>query len=527
MNDPLIQAFAKDYMGKVYYFCLKKTGDPHEADDLAADIALNIVAALKKPAAPQNFPAWVWQIARNRYAAWSAAKHRRSAFHADADPDGVADGCLTEDDLTSREDMALLRRELAFISREYREILVAYYIGGEKVQDIADRLSLPKGTVTSKLFRSRNLLKEGMNMARTFGVRSYKPEQVTFAASGNQPSGLPWRAVERQLPKNILLQADNNPSTLEELAMETGIALPYMEEEVQLLKDADLLKQVGSKYVTNFFIADADCQVAVYEAQKRDSALRARMVDEIVEAAMPDIRKLNIMRNDMNDGDFKWLLDTMLIDEALYNWPDWGIIGVFKRPDGGNWGFIGYEAHDRIPEVTISGQDNNSCDTASFCIFSFWITPGLSGMRNGRMSSIASAWMADMIRNDRKLSSLTPAERPHWEYINGRFAHADGERLIPDIAIFGPGIENKMYDFMKRQPMYQELSRSVTALFDEVRDILKSYSSPVLHGQLNYYTSMMMCALRGMLINEEVAQGRLRLPEHPETSTVGIYLTVK
>ena len=523
----LIQTFADDYMGKVYYFCLKKTGNAHEAEDLAGDIALNVVAALKKPTVPNNFPAWVWQIARNRYSVWVAEKHRRSQTFANTDLDVLTDDRLTEDDLIGREETALLRRELAFIAREYREILVAYYIDGERVQAIADRLSLPKGTVTSKLFRSRKLLKEGMNMAREFGIRSYKPEQVNFSASGNQPSGLPWRAVERQLPKNILLEADNNPSTVEELAVEMGIAIPYMEEEVRLLAEADLLKQVGGKFVTNFFIADADCQVAVYEAQKRESALRAQLVDEAVEAALSKIKKLNIMQNGMSDADFKWLLDTRLIDEALFSCPDYNMCDIFKRPDGGNWGFIGGEVHDRISENTGTGHDGNGSDNAIFWIYSYSAFPDLAGMRNGRLGANASMLMADMIRNDRKLSSLTPAELTHWEYINGRFAHAEGNKMVPDIAIFEPGVDGRMFALMKRQPAYQKLYQMVTALFDEVREILKRYSNPILHDQLNYYTSMMMCNIRGMLINEEVAAGRLQLPEHPKTSTVGVYLVIK
>ena len=43
-----------------------------------------------------------------------------------------------------------------------------------------------------------------MKMAREFGSKSYKPEEVRFEATGRQDSGLPWSAVQRMLPKNIL-----------------------------------------------------------------------------------------------------------------------------------------------------------------------------------------------------------------------------------------------------------------------------------------------------------------------------------
>ena len=90
-------------------------------------------------------------------------------------------------------------------------------------------------------------------MAREFGSKSYKPEEVRFVSSGGQASGLPFSAVQRMLPKNILLEASNNPSTIEELSVAVGVAMPYMEEEISVLGDAGLLKAVGNRYVTNFF----------------------------------------------------------------------------------------------------------------------------------------------------------------------------------------------------------------------------------------------------------------------------------
>lgn len=66
------------YAEKIFYFCLKKTGNRHEAEDLTSDILLNAVAAVKKGVVPEHFSGWVWKIARNRYSVWVDKKHRRS-----------------------------------------------------------------------------------------------------------------------------------------------------------------------------------------------------------------------------------------------------------------------------------------------------------------------------------------------------------------------------------------------------------------------------------------------------------------
>ena len=66
IRDRLIKEFTENYMEKLFYFCLKKTGNHTEAEDLTQDIALQIVTALNKGTIPTSFSAWVWQIARNR-----------------------------------------------------------------------------------------------------------------------------------------------------------------------------------------------------------------------------------------------------------------------------------------------------------------------------------------------------------------------------------------------------------------------------------------------------------------------------
>ena len=48
-NVDLINEFVESYMEKVFYFCLKKTGNNIEAEDLTQDIALQIITAASEP----------------------------------------------------------------------------------------------------------------------------------------------------------------------------------------------------------------------------------------------------------------------------------------------------------------------------------------------------------------------------------------------------------------------------------------------------------------------------------------------
>ena len=55
ITERLIGEFAENYTEKLFYFCLKKTGNSYEAEDLASDIILNILSALDKGTIPTSF----------------------------------------------------------------------------------------------------------------------------------------------------------------------------------------------------------------------------------------------------------------------------------------------------------------------------------------------------------------------------------------------------------------------------------------------------------------------------------------
>ena len=138
MRDRLINGFTENYMEKLFYFCLKKTGNNVETEDLTQDISLQIITALNKGTIPTSFSAWVWRIAHNRYSVWAKEKHSRneSVTGSDIGDYEIEDeGENILDKMIHTEQLALLRRELAFIKSDYRNIIVAYYIENNSVRD--------------------------------------------------------------------------------------------------------------------------------------------------------------------------------------------------------------------------------------------------------------------------------------------------------------------------------------------------------------------------------------------------------
>ncbi len=521
-----IKAYISDYMEKVFYFSLKKTGTREDAEDLASDISQCVLIELKKGVVPEYFSGWVWKIARNRYSKWAVQNRKKNDMISGCDIDelSVADERNFEQELIHDEEIMALRRELALVSSEYREILVAHYIEDRSVKDIASKLHISEGAIKMRLLRARKILKEGMNMSREFGKKSYKPEEVCFASSGCQPSGLPFSAVQRKLPKNILLEANDNPQTLEELSIEIGVAMPYMEEEVAMLVEATLLKKLGDRYITNFFIADRQTMLDMYAAQRRGSKERSAVVDKLADDMIPVIRNLNAVRADMTDLDIKWWAAIHTLNHCRDKVSEF-TAEPGLRANGESWGFIGYEEVE-FPEYVEMGMNGNGSYDGMFWTY----TIGDYGMwtRIGEMDHYQAKLVLDMIKNNRNISSLSKSEETLWRSIDGKYAHADENgNVVPDILVFEKGAMDEFEKALEEHPLYAQLEVLVRNAYDKTKEILQKNSNKELHNQLDYYAGMFMMNIRMMLVHDEVDAGKLIVPEDPGKSRVAMWLEIE
>ena len=514
----------------LFYFFLRKTGDPAAAGDLAADVLLTTLTALRQGQAIRHPHAWVWQVARRRYAAWAETQRRsrlREAEETEAAALPAPEDTLS--DLIHGEDVALLRRELAFIRREHRELIVAFYMEDRSVSDIARTLSLPVNTVKTRLRRVRQKIREGMEMAREFGPRSYNPENMDFVTSGNMPSSLPNSAMSRALPRNILLEASDNPSTVEELSMALGVAAPYMEEEVRLLVDATLLKRQGERYVTDFYIMDGETAARLRRALRVDGKKRTAVVRAIALDMLPVLRSIHPDNDRHTDGELLWWLLPHVHETAMFADPHY--ISDFPERSCGRdetWGVEGFEKVENPDwercwmSRCLNVQDGNAAG-----LYQYDHECEAMWQRAGILDGRQTALLGSLLRGDRPLSSLTDTERGVWQAIAGRFAHAEGDHVVSDIVVLPRDGMDRLAQTIRCHPRYAELESAVAADFTRLLDVFRTIPSAVLQEQLNYVASNEICNSRMMVLNDCLADGTLTLPEQPETSTIGMWIELR
>lgn len=483
----LIDIYINEYMEEIFYYCLKKTSNEEEAKDLVQDISLNVLIAIQKSNI-ENLRAYVYKIANNRYSIWaSKQKKYRNIMTFDDNLE------IAEEDFTKGSDeykFNILNRELAFIEKKYRNIIVEYYINNKKISEISSFYQLNTNTVISLLARGREKIKKGMNMAREFGTKSFNPDMIFHASSGFQPTNLPDRAMNRKIPINILCEANNNPSTTEELSMQLGIALPYMEDEINLLLDAELLKKVDNKrYITNFFIAPKECQSEINDLCGNCVLQNYKIIYDLAfEIYFKYFNIDNIYSKEDIIATLIFYLDKKIIDSSFPT----NIFCKFKRKDGGNWGIIGYEkgATSAVKAFAISDciteskqivfenyhlvHEEDSFDNKRYETI-FFDNALLSTLKN-----IAINNNDENLDNIKKLSELKIiVEKDNKYYVNA---------LLIDTTK-----KEKINQFLKQSLEYNNLLKIYRECIEQCKKIIKKYSNKTLQEDFDYYCAMLAC----------------------------------
>jgi RNA polymerase sigma factor (sigma-70 family) len=522
------------HLEMLFYFSLKKTGNRLDAEELAQEIAFEAIVSLSRGHEPADFDRWLWGVARHRYAHWVEARRKGRLRLA---PVGVSDqidqrahaGSSPEDAYITQEQLELLRRELALMSRAYREILVAYYIERKRIADIAHSLGLPEGTIKRKLHESRALLREGMEMARANGQRSYAPEQVSFAMSGNNfEASSPWPLIKRLAPKNILLEAYNNPSTIEDLSLALGIAAPYIEEEAELLTQGTLLKLLADgRYETDFVIISKEMRLDTFARMIEVSKAFCPAVLGLLDEAIDEIRSIGFHGCTLPADELYWLLLPLIADDIRDRvLRTKGMPGYTPRPGNAEWDIIGYETCE-LPFETFVGCNGTGKDGIMFTAFK--INMDDLWDRAGEMSQPDALLVADIIRRQRPSDSWTPLEREALTKLGDRgFLDYTDDSIMTTFPLFDQKAK-KEYSQLSQlfaRVFTGKVCEMIDALFDFYVQRIQRDVPARLSNQVKFVADMLLGEMRMTLLRYGRQEKRLKIPDDTSRSTIAMYMRI-
>ena len=156
------------FIEPVFRFCHHRLDNWHDAEDLAEEILLHVLAGMGKYQIA-SLEAWVWRIAHNRYARFIDGRSRNQEVLSGQEvPEMVSetmDYCrIDEEEVEEEYDQVF--RCLHTLSSGYRDIFVEYYMVGLTVKQLAQKYSLPETTVKWRLNVGRSRIRERIGMKK-------------------------------------------------------------------------------------------------------------------------------------------------------------------------------------------------------------------------------------------------------------------------------------------------------------------------------------------------------------------------
>jgi len=148
----------QQYQAQILGLCLRMTGSREDAADLAQQAFVQAYRHLAGYDPSQPFSPWLRRIATNECIAH--LRRRRHQTVGDEVLEQVSDAETSVPALVElTEDREQVRQAVSALPPPYQTAVVLYYFQGLSYQEITNHTGLPIGTVSTQLYRAKQLLR--------------------------------------------------------------------------------------------------------------------------------------------------------------------------------------------------------------------------------------------------------------------------------------------------------------------------------------------------------------------------------
>ena len=518
------------YVEPIFHFCCNRLNNRCDAEDLSGEILCHVLDGMRKYEI-ENLDAWIWRIAHNRYAKFIEKQNKvrvvLSEEYADLNP--VYDDYADINDENTEHHFESVFRCLHTLSQMYRNIFVDYYIGEMSVRALAQKYELPETTIKWRLNTGRQKVRERIGIRQMENI--YKRiNWNTLACNGSMDSD---RYLHTQLARAICKAAYEEPQTVEEISVRTGIPAMYIEDEIPRLEYGDALCKIGKKYAANFIVFRLQDRKMVETVSEEMVKKIADRFEQLFQSKTDTVNRLNFYGHDFGMERLGHFIIPYVLREK---------IGALKsnrlqmengayppRKDGGYGWFIVEETADEneIPAeynvgCNVAGNDGANQGKNSEYIYYYWISKYFD---NGIYHNGGTRWLC--------AKDILPKNYDGTINKNS-LSDEDAARLIQKGLIVKE--ENKyrlnFACFTKEQfdafiSMFcindEELENLLLEWIVSVRKSFSKFVPKRLEPQINQWVSLYLFQIVGYVTDELIHRGVLAKPSPDRPFTDGVF----
>jgi len=183
---PAFEELAMPLFDSLYNFARWLVQNSNDAEDLVQESYLKALRSFASFQPGTNFRAWMFQILRNTFLSSRSTLDRRMTVAVDPEEDFPvmpATAATPESLLIERFSNDAVRCAIEQLPVIFREVILLCDVEDASYREIAEILSIPMGTVMSRLARARKAVRDSLRNTAGGPILSHFSHQIERQAS--------------------------------------------------------------------------------------------------------------------------------------------------------------------------------------------------------------------------------------------------------------------------------------------------------------------------------------------------------
>jgi len=152
-----LEELIQNWERRLFYYVRRLVDDEEDAWDILQEIWLKVIRGIRRLREPRSLPTWLYSIARNTAMSHLRVEYANRPLHAEKDNLSSIETSAEE---FRFEDAEQVHYGLSKLTLPHREVLTLYFLQDLSVEEIAEVLGVPAGTVKSRLYYARRALRD-------------------------------------------------------------------------------------------------------------------------------------------------------------------------------------------------------------------------------------------------------------------------------------------------------------------------------------------------------------------------------
>ncbi len=151
-----LEDLIRNWEKRLFYYIRRLVDNEQDAWDILQKTWLKVIRKIKSLKEPRSLPAWLYRIARNTAISHIRSEYSKRVFIKDAEE--VPSNEKSNEEFRF-EDAERVHYGLSKISLPHREALTLHFLDDLSIEEIAEVINVPPGTVKSRLHYAKRALR--------------------------------------------------------------------------------------------------------------------------------------------------------------------------------------------------------------------------------------------------------------------------------------------------------------------------------------------------------------------------------